>query len=374
MLTKFSVTNFKGFKEKITLDLTAENYNFNENCIKNGYVNKAIIYGKNGSGKTNLSLAIFDIISNLTDKISMPINSQDTFYENLEESLEKTINFNYEFILNGKKIEYSYKKLYKYTFVYEKLVINDKTIIEHNRNDNKIKLNWNSLENSGFDNSLQHNGLSTLKYIYKNSKVKDFEDDISKSFIDLIEFVEHMLMFYSLHGRGFIGYETNGSQNIFTEILTKNKLKDFQKFLSSCDIHYDLVETQDEYNKPSIAIKFGDTKVLFHKICSSGTFSLALFYFWYMNIDNLKLLVIDEFDAFYHHKLSKEIIRKLINNNCQVILTTHNTSIMSNDLMRPDCYFNIKPTNISSFSKKTDKELRQAHNIEKMYKSGKFDE
>ena len=54
MLQKFSVENFKGFKEKITLDIgSPNNYNFNSELIEKGCVTKGIIYGINSCGKSN---------------------------------------------------------------------------------------------------------------------------------------------------------------------------------------------------------------------------------------------------------------------------------------------------------------------------------
>ena len=84
------------------------------------------------------------------------------------------------------------------------------------------------------------------------------------------------------------------------------------------------------------------------------------------------LLFFDEFDAFYHHDLSRMIIEKLKDTGIQFILTTHNTSIITNDLLRPDCYFLMNKKKIQSLSQSTEKELREAHNIEKMYKAGAF--
>ena len=55
MLKKFSVENFKGFKDKITLDIgTPSNYSFNSEIIENGCITKGIIYGINSCGKSNL--------------------------------------------------------------------------------------------------------------------------------------------------------------------------------------------------------------------------------------------------------------------------------------------------------------------------------
>ena len=99
-----------------------------------------------------------------------------------------------------------------------------------------------------------------------------------------------------------------------------------------------------------------------------------LFYCWYLQMlkNEVSFVFIDEFDAFYHHELSRLIINKLKESGVQFVVTTHNTSIMSNDLLRPDCYYLMYNDKILPLSKCTNKELREAHNIEKIYKSGAF--
>lgn len=47
---------------------------------------------------------------------------------------------------------------------------------------------------------------------------------------------------------------------------------------------------------------------------------------------------------------------------------------MSNELLRPDCYFIVQNNQIKNLSSLTTKELRMAHNLGKMYKAGAFDE
>ena len=55
MLKKFKVCNFKSFEKEFILDLSATNgYAFNTECIRNGIVNCAMVYGYNGIGKSNL--------------------------------------------------------------------------------------------------------------------------------------------------------------------------------------------------------------------------------------------------------------------------------------------------------------------------------
>ena len=59
MIYRFEVEGFKGFSEKLTLDLThKKNYEFNQDCIFNGVVKKGMIYGRNGIGKSNLLMQL----------------------------------------------------------------------------------------------------------------------------------------------------------------------------------------------------------------------------------------------------------------------------------------------------------------------------
>ncbi|WP_461255328.1 AAA family ATPase [Treponema sp. R80B11-R83G3] len=117
----------------------------------------------------------------------------------------------------------------------------------------------------------------------------------------------------------------------------------------------------------------------FFTYCYTGMKSLTVLFFWLQNaIYNEKppsFIFIDEFDAFYHQRLSEyviNVIKKI--SNCQFILTTHDTGVMSNDIMRPDCLFLMYKNKIKSLSSSTKKELRSAHNIEKMYRAGAFNE
>ena len=107
---------------------------------------------------------------------------------------------------------------------------------------------------------------------------------------------------------------------------------------------------------------------------SSGTKALVKLFIWLRNIEKLAFLYIDEFDAFYHYELSEKIIKMLENiNNCQTVTTTHNTSLLSNRIMRPDCFFILNTERLTSIVNSTDRELREGHNLEKLYRSGEFD-
>ena len=49
----------------------------------------------------------------------------------------------------------------------------------------------------------------------------------------------------------------------------------------------------------------------FFKIASTGTRSLALFYYWYICMEKASFVFIDEFDAFYHFELSESVQKRL---------------------------------------------------------------
>ena len=89
---------------------------------------------------------------------------------------------------------------------------------------------------------------------------------------------------------------------------------------------------------------------------------------------NISFVFLDEFDAFYHYDLSSFIL-KYVNDKTefQSILTSHNTYLISNEIMRPDCYAILDDGKISSFADSTNKTIRQAHNLEKMMLGGEFE-
>lgn len=107
---------------------------------------------------------------------------------------------------------------------------------------------------------------------------------------------------------------------------------------------------------------------------ANGTKVIMVFFYWMIQLSDITFLVVDEFDAYYHNEVSESILKLIRNVNVQSVFTTYNTSIMSNELLRPDCYFIVQNNQIKNLSSLTTKELRMAHNLEKMYKSGLFDE
>ena len=123
-----------------------------------------------------------------------------------------------------------------------------------------------------------------------------------------------------------------------------------------------------------MGVKFDNGNILpFGSIVSSGTKTLWLFYCWMLEFPNLSMLIIDEFDAFYHYSTARGIL-SIINSysNFQAIITTHNLMLMNNELTRPDCCFILSQNTIKPLCSLTEKEIRKKNNLQKMYVDKEF--
>ena len=99
-----------------------------------------------------------------------------------------------------------------------------------------------------------------------------------------------------------------------------------------------------------LAEKHDNGILIFKQVCSSGTSAAELFYFWMKRFNRISLLFMDEFDAYYHFELAEKIISIIrIYPDMQMIFTTHNTLLMGNDIIRPDCYFFLNKVVLKSY-------------------------
>lgn len=369
MLTKFEVENFKNFEKKLTLNFKNTNgYQFNLDCIQGGTVKKALIYGHNGIGKSNLGFALFDIISHSTDKQNSPHNYKS--YLNAVSDSPDFATFSYEFECGEGNVLYTYTKADNETLISEEITINNETFAYIDRRNSTLAEIF-AAGAEGLTKDIGDSRISLLSYIQKNTVLE--KNDRNECFNKFISFVNGMLFFRSLEQNNYIGYE-QGSTVITDDIVERDNIKDFESFLKDAGVPCKLSTLQSGENT-ILAFDFGKKKIPFFDIASQGTKSLTLFYFWYQRLRDKKqpsFVFIDEFDSFYHHSLSEVIVEKLKEVDCQVLLTSHNTSIITNELLRPDCYFLLDQEGIQSLANCTDKELREAHNIEKMYRAGAF--
>lgn len=134
MLKKFECRGFKGFSDWITFDFQAGNYSFNQGIVRNGMVNKAIVYGKNGSGKTDEAV------------------------------------FRYAFQFGNSEVVYEYAKKNPDYLLYEKLWADGRLLIDYRFFDRRRRFVDKDLQKN-LNIELIDNRLSVLKYIYRNTAV-----------------------------------------------------------------------------------------------------------------------------------------------------------------------------------------------------------
>ena len=366
MLKKFSVKNFKNFKDKLVLDLSkVRDYEFNEHLIKNNLINKLMIYGENNCGKSNLGAAIMDITSHLTDNYGT--NNLMYYYYLNGDSVDEIVEFSYEFVFNDKEVVYKYKKNGLSKLLAEELIEDGNLLFKYNYENNKYENNIEEAQTIVIKNNDNVN-MSVLKYIYANT-LNWNEDSSVKLFMD---FVNNMLRFRSLRRNEFIGVMPN-NEDLHDFILNNNLLNDFKKFLKNCGQDYNLCVI-NESGRSIIGVEYKNYPARFDIVSSTGTQSLWLFYYWMNRTNKISFIYLDEFDAFYHFELSKYILNYINNKtDFQSILTSHNTYLIDNELMRPDCYAVLKNGKITSFADSTNKTIRQAHNLEKLMLGGEFE-
>ncbi len=364
MLIKFAVTNYRGFADRIELDLShPNNYTFNTFAIKDGVVKNGIIYGSNGCGKTNFSLAIFDIVNHLSQKWK-----KLNYYTNFKNagSKDDAVRFEYTFNLGGTTLYYNYAKDKNGGLLTEKLSVGKDVVFDKTRDGLEIDGTQFPIDAKVKDSlAANANQVSIVNYL-----LTSFPLAHDHYLIKLKDFVNSMLWFRCLDTREFIGLDTSVT-NIEEYIINNGLLEDFHDFLSK-------VSSQEfEFAEPSkgdkqILCKYGDGTIPFLQIASTGTQSLQLLFYWIKQMGKASFVFIDEFDAFYHFRLSYEVCKLLFNLDCQVFTSSHNTYLMTNDLLRPDCNFIIGGNKIKPLNECTDKELRFGHNIEKMFRGNAF--
>jgi AAA15 family ATPase/GTPase len=367
MLTKFAVTNYRGFSERIEWNLTnARDYEFSTFAVKNGIIKNGIIYGPNGSGKSNFGLALFDIVNHLTQNAKKSDYYNNFVYAGAQ---KKPVIFEYTFRFDNDILQYVYSKDPQGVMQEEKLTVNDKETFNHRQGtlfiDSAFSID-EKMKNRLIDANTNH--ISIINFLLTSLPLQE-----DHYLIKLQNFVNSMIWYCSHETREFIGPSSSVNENTILYIIKHNLVKDFAKFLeNTSEQHFQFIIPEPTDKR--LFCYIDGVPEEFYSIASTGTHSLTLLYYWIKHMDKASFVFIDEFDAFYHYKLSEQVCRNLFEFDCQVFLSSHNTSLMTNDLLRPDCNFVLRNNKIKPLCDCTEKDLRFGNNIEKLFRGGTFDE
>ena len=358
MLRRFSVENYRGFAGRLTLDLGSPNsYTFNTGAIEGGCVSKGIIYGPVGAGRTSLGLAILDITTHLTDR---ELPSPRGPYLNLVGAKPEAM-FEYTFTFGGHEVIYRYAKTDAHTLTSESLRIDGLEVVRYNH---ACRYGFTRLE--GMDKptvpSEDDRPLSCILHAAGSNLPASVQNHLISA---LLDYAERMMYIGPPDGRC--------DPEIAERIIKASKIRDFQRFLRENGLRYRL-RTRTIDGRKAIFCLMGEQEADLLSIASAGTMALAEFYGLSLRMKEASFVYMDGADAFYDFKVAESIQRKLVAiPGVQILTATHNTNLLSNDILRPDCYFLLKNNQIKAFSELASKELRQGHNLQKMYKAGVFD-
>ena len=381
MLKEFALRNYKNFRDEIKIDFAdVAGYQFSTDCISDDVIAKMLIYGRNATGKTNLGKAIMDIGTTIFGR---PRFEEKGVFLNAD-SEEDSARFSYTFCFDDQELIYHYSRFSNRELRDEELVINGTSIFKCNFFDKKY--NFDNLrcvdaETANVERYLQaldgieeteeniEPKLPFLRWLLSNVALKN--DSI---LIRLANYVRRMVM---ITVGNVVSYRVPRLSNIFYESLEEtNRLKDLEDFLNAMGIECKLILKKLPDGQRELY--FAHEKLVpFYENASSGTLALVDVYRRLISkVWDASFIYFDEFDAFYHYEMAENVIKffKKKYPHCQMIMTSHNTNLMTNRLMRPDCMFILsRRGTLTALCNATTRELREGHNLEKMYISGEFE-
>ena len=376
MLKKFTVKNYKNFEKEVCLDFEkTAGYQFSTDCITDGLISKMLIYGKNATGKTNLGSAVMDIRAMLSDAI--PGAETEAFLN--ADSEEDAATFSYIFDFDGQEMVYRYAKFSDYRLKWEKLEINATPIFECNFSERKLvfpHLEAVEAETANVERYVrvleagegEQLLLPFLRWLISNMALPD-----DSLLVKLLNYVRSMTMVTTGNALMRVRF---AASTFFKRLEQENKLEELEDFFNAMGINCRLV--LKKLPDGQIELYFSHKKLVpFLENASSGTLALLDIYRKIVvAIEKASFVYLDEFDAFYHYEMAENLVRffKRKFPGSQIIMTSHNTNLMNNRLMRPDCLLILSGEGtLTALCDATERELREGHNLEKMYVSGEFE-
>ncbi len=388
MLKQFILKNYKNFKNELILDFgKVAGYKFNSNCIANDTIVKSIIYGRNATGKTNLGTAMGDIVDVVAGGARL-YNIQNAKIINADAE-EMIVTFKYVFQFDEEIIVYFYERNIDDNLSYEKLSINNDVIYEINFEqgmfdfNNLEKINAETIQIDKYIGSIRRDDMELdiepeyrkqvpfLRYLLTNGAL------VSNSVLFKLEDYVKRMRFYSVNQPVMIQIVPRIPASFSNYLGEDDNLKHFEEFLNMMGVECELQTLKTAEGHFELFFKH-KKPIPFFANASSGTLSLTNFYMRYVAVARIpSFIYMDEFDAFYHYEMAEKLVKyfKAKYPKTQVVLTTHNTNLMCNQLMRPDCLFILsRDGRLTALCDATERELREGHNLEKLYIGGEFEQ
>lgn len=169
-LAKFTVRGYRNFAAPVSVDFTLiHDYDFNPECVEDGVITKFGVFGPNGSGKTNLGHAMFNIVARLTHKSTGVLRTRTDLFLNLDDETEEAV-FSYTFKVGGHLHTLEYGMAGEEKMTWESYAIDQETVYDYNYAAQAFREKNFALLGSPAPNfACFQDNLSVFRYIASNS-------------------------------------------------------------------------------------------------------------------------------------------------------------------------------------------------------------
>jgi uncharacterized protein len=406
MLLQFKVINYLSIRDEQILSFVASDdehlkvSNIANNPLGGNFevLNSAVIYGANASGKSNFLnalLAVRELVSS-SDKYTENQLFNDHSFTLSQQTIQKPSYFEINFIVDNIRYEYSFsintsqilsEKLlcYKntkpqtwFSRLYNKETQQDEYVFGTEFKGQKTTWQNSTRKNSLFLsiatqlNSAQlgpiFNWFMKLEFILEGGGVKKEYPlnmlDSEKGKLIVLDFLKSAdISIADIHTQKKV------VRNFTVSVLLENNTNQIDKKedMEITDVYF--THTNDEMSAVfSLDKESTGTRKLFQYI--GGLFHI---------LEQGKKLIIDEIENSLHPLIVKKIIQlfnnpELNRNGAQLLFTTHNTSLLDNDLFRRDqIWFIEKNSNLASkLYSLAEFNTKKNEVVEKSYLEGRY--
>ncbi len=420
MLLEFNFNNYLSFKDSTTLSMIGmksfkemEDTNILKVNDKIKLLKSAVIYGNNGSGKSNLISAFGFmrslVVNSFRDALSEENDKKFPLTKFLLNSASEEIPSDFEvvFMINDTKYRYGFE-------IEEEKVISEwlfhttsKEVPLFTREGDEFYIN-----KSSFDEGVKLDAKTKNNVLFL-TLVAQFNGEISNG---VLEWFKNFNVISGIHDRSYKKYTINKLKqdedfqkwaNSFVKFLEISKLTTAEEDISQVDIEklkehgkdeelIDLLTTihkiQSKQPKRDQLItwhrKYDNNNILvdtvpfnFDNQESEGTKKLIyLLGPLYDTLKSGKILVVDELDSRLHTNLIKQVIKFFHhenNSNAQFIFAVHDTNILSKDIFRRDQIWFIEKnqfgaSDLYSLGDFKSEKVRNKSAFNKNYIEGKY--
>lgn len=420
-IQEFSFENFKSFKELNTLNFAASSLKSKVKCIDNNnvihgrndenvsFLKTKAIYGANASGKSKIVEAFLtfatiiqnsvkneNVLNNIEPfRLSTETENSPSFFQII--FWEDEVKYRYGFEASKEKIfsEWLFAKPNKREIPYfirdnDSLIKLDETNFSEGQ---KVKALFMEDQENLADNEIFRNNslfLSTLASFGFGKLSKKIINSISSVFIvnglghsGLYEHAgksladeEKKRYMLKLLKYGDLGIQDLSNIELTSEGLSEEADLDFKKNLDDKKIKL-LISDRKKYDEnlnykanAVFSLRFDE---------SEGTRKLfELSPIIYSALKEERPLIIDEFDARFHPLLTKKIVElfnSAENKGAQLVFITHDTNLLSSDLLRRDQIEFVEKDKYGAshlYSLAEFKGVRNDAKFEKDYIQGKY--